>query len=150
MKAPCAGRLHDFISAAAQRSDKVTRLLPPGTSRIRSAVGRGPSPSQRPLDGRKGAVGERVTPAAGATTAAPQRCAGRRAVLPHVGRGRVGTLASVGSLRGLCTSDLQGCCFSLAIGKFSALPFLNLFAVRDFKSNVFPHTFPEKADLHMH
>lgn len=47
-------------------------------------------------------------------------------------------------------SDLKGCRFSLEIVKFSCLPFLNLFAVRDFKSNVFPHTFLEKADLHMH
>lgn len=76
---------------------------------------------------------------------------GCRAVLPQVGWGWGGdTLAFVGSLHGLHTSELEGCCFSLATGKFSSLPFLNLFAVRDFKSNVFPHTFPEKADLHMH
>lgn len=151
MRAACAGRLHDFISVAAQSSYKVTRLLPPGASRVRSAARRGPSPSPRPLDGRRWGTLAAGTSAAGAAAAAPRRCAWLRSRAAPGGMGLGGdTLAFVGSLHGLHTSELEGCCFSLATGKFSSLPFLNLFAVRDFKSNVFPHTFPEKADLHMH
>lgn len=48
------------------------------------------------------------------------------------------------------SSGLRDWRFSLEMGKFSSRLSLNLSAARDFKSNVFPHTFPEKADLHMH
>lgn len=76
---------------------------------------------------------------------------GCRAVPPEVGWGWGGdTLAFVGPCMDCMLQISRAAASSLATGKFSSLPFLNLFAVRDFKSNVFPHTFPEKADLHMH
>jgi len=86
----------------------------------------------------------------GPTPLVPSAVRGCRAVLPQAGCGRTGSLALVKFLHGPHSSELTGCNFSLATGKFSSLPFLNLFAARDFKSNVFLQTFPEKADLHMH
>ena len=78
LKAACDGHLHDFISVAAQCSYKVTQLLAPGTAGARGR--RGPSSSQRPLDGwtervRRASQGHLHQRAGGANAIGPQCCA---------------------------------------------------------------------------
>lgn len=86
----------------------------PGTPGTHSALGQGPAPSLQPLDGVQGP--QELGPP-------PVQCMAL-AVLPHWAP-RLSWVPPWAAALGL-----KGCSFSLAIGDFSSLPFLNLSALR--------------------